>query len=175
MKASKPESTEGPKSERRLARSLGYPPTWHLVRTVPHPADDPSSLIVISGRSFQDRIFAGDPRKHADCYFNHNAAMEAALDWVEGESTPYDNEGGQLLPRVPKFAKEDKVEVWFEDSWYPASILRVKQCPDDIKCVSSDWFPCCCFSFHFITSFCFGTRSRPFPSCVLYQSHASTY
>ena len=141
-----PEPTDGPKSERRLARSLGYPPTWHVVRRVPHPADgggglqrtdSSSSQGSVPPSSFQDRIYAGDPRSSSgsDLYYNHSSASTAALRWLEGESTPHFDGGGQMLPRVAGYAKGDKVEVYYEPdgTWYRATIERVRKYEDDVR------------------------------------------
>ena len=95
------EPTSSPESERILADILGYPKSWHVVR-------------VVKDGSFFDTIYAGDP-KTADTYYNHIAAMDAAVKWNEGESTPYDDNGGQMLP-VPTFelSEGDMVEVYYE-------------------------------------------------------------
>ena len=82
----------------------------------------------------QDRIFAGDPANNADLYCNHGAAFEAASHWVEGESTPYDDEGGQMLPREAKYNKGQDIQVLYDDGkWYNAKITRVAVYPDDIR------------------------------------------
>lgn len=90
----------------RLARAMGYPPSWRVVRNliqVPIPeslaqryiasgcrgvsttstttADDNDGS---SGRKFhvlttvQDRIYAGDPASQPDGYYNHTAALIAS-------------------------------------------------------------------------------------------------
>mmetsp|Transcript_6540 Transcript_6540/g.7331 ORF Transcript_6540/g.7331 Transcript_6540/m.7331 type:complete len:413 (-) Transcript_6540:119-1357(-) len=120
------ESTTTPKSERLLANTLGYPNTWHVVRRVPHP-------ILKTPNTFQDIIYSGDP-KVSDAYFNHVAAMDVAMKWKEGESTPFDENGGQLLPlEVVELVEGDEVEVYYEDDscWYHAIVTEVLQYKDD--------------------------------------------
>ena len=94
------------KAQMRLARAMGYPPSWRVVRNliqVPIPeslaqryiasgcrgvsttstttADDNDGS---SGRKFhvmttvQDRIYAGDPASQPDGYYNHTAALIAS-------------------------------------------------------------------------------------------------
>ena len=122
-------NSDDPKSQMKLALSLGYPMNWHVIRVYPHPAspDAPDS--------FMDRIYAGDPSKNVDAYFNHHAAMTAALKFVEGESTGYENKGGQMLPRKPNFKANDEVEVLYEEDgqWYDAQVVKVKTFVDDIR------------------------------------------
>ena len=77
----------------RLARAMGYPPGWRVVRTliqVPIPnylarkmgvnestsPDDSSSSSTMT--AVKDRIYAGDPASLPDGYYNHAAALEAA-------------------------------------------------------------------------------------------------
>lgn len=124
-----PVATTDATSERRLARSLGYPVSWHVARTViPDPSSEADKFIV------QDRIFAGDPAENADLYYNHGAAFEAASSWVEGESTPYDGEGGQMLPKQAKYKKNDDIQVKYDDGkWYNARITKVSVYPDDVR------------------------------------------
>jgi hypothetical protein len=116
------EPTSSPESERILADILGYPKSWHVVR-------------VVNDGSFFDTIYAGDP-KTADTYYNHIAAMDAAVKWREGESTPYDDNGGQMLP-VPTFelSEGDMVEVYYEPdrTWYKAKITKVVHYKDDVR------------------------------------------
>ena len=129
-----PVATADATSERRLARSLGYPSAWHVSRTLipdPSAADSSSSS---SKFIVQDRIFAGDPAENADLYYNHGAAFEAASSWVEGESTAYDGEGGQMLPKQAKYKKNDDIQVLYDDGkWYNARITKVNVYPDDIR------------------------------------------
>jgi len=122
-----PVATSDATSERRLARSLGYPVSWHVSRTlIPDPSASDKFVV-------QDRIFAGDPAENADLYYNHGAAFEAASSWVEGESTPYDGEGGQMLPKQAKYKKNDDIQVKFEGKWYNARITKVSVYPDDVR------------------------------------------
>ena len=127
-------STTTPKSERQLANTLGYPETWHVVRICPHP------LLKNKPNSFQDIIYAGDP-EIADCYFNHTSAMDAAIHFKEGESTPFDDYGGQLSPLVieegDSYEEGDEVEVYYDQDrkWYVATILEVLEYRDDVRFV----------------------------------------
>jgi hypothetical protein len=127
-------ATTDAQSEKALARSLGYPSSWHVIRVVPHPSEFDEAEPRNSG-SFHDTIYAGDPAKGVDVYYNHSAALGAAMEWKEGESTGYDHAGGQMLPRVPQFQKDSWVEVYYpeEDKWYKAQIKKVKQYVDDIR------------------------------------------
>ena len=143
------QSTTTPKSERLLANTMGYPDTWHVVRTVPHPDLPPSSDSYTS--TFQDIIYAGDP-EIADAYFNHTAAMEAAMRWVQraqtggGESSynnnncsPFDDYGGQLLPidleLMEQLGEGDEIEVYYDQDreWGRAVIEEVVEYRDDTR------------------------------------------
>jgi hypothetical protein len=83
----------------------------------------------------QDVIYTGDPQSKVDVYFNHVAALEAALSWKEGESTACDNKGGQLLPLVAAFKKKETVQVYYEQDgeWYDATVIKVKVYNDDVR------------------------------------------
>lgn len=90
-----------------------------------------------------DRIYAGKPGTGCDMWVHHEAAMQAAQAWIihgkkeeEDEEnaassnkgpTPFDHKGGHLLPRLPRFAKGDKVQVSYEDEWWDAKILRRRE------------------------------------------------
>jgi hypothetical protein len=115
---------------RQLAVALGYPESWRVVRSIetnesasPSPNPNPSTKIIV------DRIYAGPPDSTCDMWFHHQAAMQVAATWVEEESTPFDQKGGHLLPRLPQFDKGDLVQVLYDDEWWDAKILRRK---DDI-------------------------------------------
>lgn len=122
------EPTTTPQSERLLADTLGYPKSWHVVRVVKNQG--PS-------QTFFDTIYAGDPKANADTYYNHLAAMNAAMKWKEGESTPYDQNGGQMLPvdKTIKIAVGDEVEVYYDpdSAWYAAVVKKVIQYKDDVR------------------------------------------
>jgi len=73
----------------RLARAMGYPPGWRVVRTliqVPIPNYLAHKMGVTNNIStnsstmtaVKDRIYAGDPASLPDGYYNHAAALEAA-------------------------------------------------------------------------------------------------
>jgi hypothetical protein len=83
----------------RLARAMGYPPGWRVVRTliqVPIP-DYLARKMGVTNKStassdfgssstmtaVKDRIYAGDPASQPDGYYNHAAALEASskLPW----------------------------------------------------------------------------------------------
>jgi len=115
--------TTTPQSERLLANSLGYPKSWHVVRLTPNL------------KTVIDTIYAGDPNANVDTYYNHSAAFDAALKWVEGTSTPYDNKGGQKLERFVQFSVGDWVEVYYEadGNWYEAKVLKVTQYQDAVR------------------------------------------
>jgi hypothetical protein len=122
------QETTTSKSERLLANTLGYPESWHVVREVFHDGDK---------QSFSDTIYAGDPKSMPDVYYNHLAAMNAATKWVEGESTPYDDNGGQMLPidQTVKIYAGDEVEVYYEPDamWYAAVVKKVTEYKDDTR------------------------------------------
>ena len=177
-------ATTDAESERQLARSLGYPKSWHVVRLVPHPSlieeepetDDaggatasaiPSNNDELTGGetgqaivqseednkgldkdraaekvksgpgkgTYMDIIYTGDPSAGVDVYYNHSAALAAALQWNEETSTGYDNKGGQMLPRVAKFKKGSWVEVFYpdENKWYKAQVEKVKHYANDVR------------------------------------------
>lgn len=134
-----PKPTTDEKSERYLASALGYPASWHVVRVVEEnksnedvdgATDDknaPQRLKII------DRIYAGKPSDGVDMWFHHAAAQAAAEEWVEGESTGYEHKGGHLLPRKPKFQKNDEVKVLFEGEWLPAVVQKRKEAKEGFK------------------------------------------
>ncbi|GFH46892.1 hypothetical protein CTEN210_03366 [Chaetoceros tenuissimus] len=123
------EETNTPESQRMLANTLGYPDSWYVVRVVTDEAD--------GSQSFYDTIYAGDPKANSDTYYNHLAAMNAAKDWKEGESTPYDNDGGQMLPidQTVEILQGDEVEVYYEpdSTWYAATVKAVVHYEDDTR------------------------------------------
>ena len=114
-----------------LAEALGYPSTWRVVRTieeVPAPKtegeENPGTQ-----KCVVDRIYAGKPGTGCDMWFHHHAAMMVAQNWETEETAgdPFAEKGGHLLPRQPLYNKGDKVEVFFEDTWYEAKIIRRKE------------------------------------------------
>ena len=126
-----PKPTTDEKSQRFLAQALGYPSSWHVVRTIEHEpvsagggGDDNDDEAATGRLVIVDRIHAGDPSAGVDMWFNHHAAQAAAEEWVEGESSGYEQKGGQLLPRKPKFQKGDQVKVHYEGDWLPATIQK---------------------------------------------------
>lgn len=105
---------------------------------IPNPfSGSKAKLADYLGSSYMDQIYSGKPDSGCDAYFNHEAAMQAALKWVEGTSSCYDGKGGQLLPREPLFKADDTVEVYYEDedSWYYANVVKVKEYLNDIRYV----------------------------------------
>lgn len=128
-----PVATTDATSELRLARSLGYPKSWHVVRTlIPNPAErDAAKQLIV-----QDRIFAGDPAENADLYYNHSAAFERAVSWKDEDSGPWDDEGGQMMPKEARYKKGANIQVLFEGKWYNATITKVGEFTDDIRYVS---------------------------------------
>lgn len=121
--------SNSPMIQQKLASRLGYPKGWHVVRTFPHPCT-PSNT-----KSYCDRIYAGDPSTGVDLYYNHSAALSAAMSYIPGESSGYEKKGGQMLPRKPKFKVNEVVEVLYEDDgkWYQATIQKSKIFVDDIR------------------------------------------
>ncbi|KAL7468361.1 hypothetical protein ACHAXS_008589 [Conticribra weissflogii] len=95
----------------RLARAIGYPPGWRVVRTlvrIPLPASlaeqigigAPPGTVSVNERgvhsmlAVQDRIYAGDPATQPDGYYNHTAALAAAskFNWrPEYDDVVHDN------------------------------------------------------------------------------------
>ncbi|KAL7555266.1 hypothetical protein ACHAWF_018924 [Thalassiosira exigua] len=91
----------------RLARAMGYPPSWRVVRNliqVPIPeylAKTMPSAALSGGvgglrmmTTVMDRIYAGDPASQPDGYYNHAAAMLASskLPWrPEYDDVIFDN------------------------------------------------------------------------------------
>jgi len=126
-------STTTPQSERLLADSLGYPKSWHVRRII--LKQDSCSTTATHVMTCQDTIYAGNPNHKVDVYFNHIAAMEAAINWNEGESLGWENKGGQLLPVIATFAKGDIVQVFYqpEDAWYDATILKIRMYKDEVR------------------------------------------
>lgn len=110
--------TTDARSERQLAAALGYPLSWHVVRLSP---DKP------------DLIYAGNPAKNVAVWFNHEAARAAAAEWQEGKTSAY--KGGHLLPRKPRFKKNEVVEVIYKKKWYPATITKRKDYEDQYRYV----------------------------------------
>lgn len=125
--------TETDLAARQLAVALGYPVGWRVVRTIEITGDYSSSNTSSSNKVIVDRIHAGKPGEGCDMWFHHAAAMQAASVWIDGESTAFDNTGGHLLPRLPKFQKGDKVEVLYEEEWWEAKIVRRKDHVDSFR------------------------------------------
>ena len=76
-----PKPTTDDKSERYLAMALGYPSSWHVVRTIEEEivpkqqqqeesSDEKKRRLMIV-----DRIYAGNPADGVDMWFNHRAAQ----------------------------------------------------------------------------------------------------
>ena len=83
----------------RLARAMGYPPGWRVVRNlikIPVPTYLAKRMGVVDSSgggdgsnnstmmtAVKDRIYAGDPATQPDGYYNHAAALEASskLPW----------------------------------------------------------------------------------------------
>jgi len=122
------EATPLTQSQRLLANTLGYPSSWHVVRVVKGEG---------STQTFYDTIYAGKPEANSDTYYNHLAAMDAAMKWKEGESTPYDDNGGQMLPvdQSVEIIDGDEVEVYYDpdDAWYGALVKKVVHYKDDVR------------------------------------------
>mmetsp|Transcript_32036 Transcript_32036/g.66406 ORF Transcript_32036/g.66406 Transcript_32036/m.66406 type:complete len:458 (-) Transcript_32036:144-1517(-) len=98
-------------AQMRLARAMGYPPGWRVVRTlvrVPLPAPlaeqmrigAPPDTVSVDERgvhsmlAVQDRIYAGDPATQPDGYYNHTAALAASskFNWrPEYDDVVHDN------------------------------------------------------------------------------------
>jgi len=141
--------TTTPKSERLLANSLGYPKSWHVVRKIePNTGTDTETETETesddetkqqhsrpNNKTCIDTIYSGDPKANVDTYYNHLAAYEAAVLWVEGTSTPYDRKGGQMLERKVEFELGDLVEVFYEldGNWYEAKVLKATQYQDAVR------------------------------------------
>jgi hypothetical protein len=157
-------ATTDDSSAQELARELGYPETWHVVREVPHPADrsgtggnngggdgaevsdqensegeeddEPPSPSKSDGViSFMDTIYTGKPKDGVDVYYNHSAALGAAVAWDPETSSGFDAHGGHNLPRQAKFSKGETVEVLDEEdeSYHKADITKVKVYANDIR------------------------------------------
>jgi hypothetical protein len=107
------------------------------------PSSTPSPPKHSNHKIIVDRIYAGPPDSMCDMWFHHTAAMQVAATWGGGETgeggkggegegtspnnTPFDQKGGHLLPRLPQFDKKDLVQVYYEDEWWDAKILRRKE------------------------------------------------
>lgn len=96
-------------AQMRLARAMGYPPSWRVVRSliqVPLPeylaqkmrAGGAAVTVGPDGRqtmtAVKDRIWAGDPATQPDGYYNHAAALlaSAKLPWrPEYDDVIHDN------------------------------------------------------------------------------------
>ena len=145
-----PTPTTDARSERYLAVALGYPTTWRVRRRIfanparcdlglteisTKPAENVSSdpLLIEKPTIIQDVIYAGNPNKGVDRWYNHEAAMVASL--TSTGDNPYQFKGGHLTKIVPKFQKGDDVEVKYGRKWYPANILKRKEAPEGIKYV----------------------------------------
>jgi hypothetical protein len=109
--------TTCPRDEKYLAVALGYPVGWHVVRR----------------QDKTDTIHAGNPRKGVDTWFYHEAAWEAAAEWNVKKSTPYDSNGGHLLPKKPKYQKGDAVQVRHQKVWYGATIMKRQKRGQDFQ------------------------------------------
>ena len=146
--------TTDAQSERYLAVALGYPTTWRVRRrifAIPEgshlglaenldkgvsqriPKHDPLMNRRGFGRApmILDVIYAGNPKKGVDRWYNHEAAMVAAV--TSTGDNPYQFNGGHLSKIVPKFQKGDEVEVKYGGQWYAARITKRKESPEGIK------------------------------------------
>jgi hypothetical protein len=110
---------------RQLAVALGYPESWRVVRNV--ETDKSASEAPSKSKIIVDRIYAGLPDSGCDMWFHHQAAMQVAAAWVDEESTPFDQKGGHLLPRLPLFNKGDLVQVLYAEEWWDAKVLKRKE------------------------------------------------
>jgi hypothetical protein len=150
-----PTPTSDARSERHLAVALGYPTTWRVRRRIltntghlqKGPAENaekaaeniaPGPLCNSSNNpgsstipKIQDVIYAGNPKKGVDRWYNHEAAMVAAL--TSTGDNPFQFKGGHLTKVVPKFQKGDEVEVKYGRKWYAAKIVKRKEAPEGIK------------------------------------------
>jgi len=132
-----PKATTCAEEERNLAVALGYPTTWRVHRKLikkegGQEKDKDKERESTEGEDqieIMDVIYAGNPQKGVDRWYNHEAAMVASL-----ESTgPYHFKGGQMLKAVAKFAKDDEVEVRYKREWYAATISRRKKVEDGFR------------------------------------------
>lgn len=146
-----PSPTTDARSERHLAAALGYPTTWRIRRRIlanparcdlglaensTKAAENDSSDPLLTEKPttiIQDVIYAGNPKKGVDRWYNHEAAMVASL--TSTGDNPYQFKGGHLAKIVPKFQKGDDVEVKYGREWYSAKILKRKEVPEGIKYV----------------------------------------
>ena len=80
-----------------------------------------------------DVVYAGNPRKGVDRWYNHEAALRAAQQFNDN---PFQFKGGHMLKRQPKFQKGDYVEVRFSKKWHAATIIKRKQVNDDFRYVN---------------------------------------
>jgi len=140
--ACKPTTT--PESELLLAKSLGYPSGWRVVRTVPHPAlldlpkSEVTSLVSHKIDQVRSRIFTHfdviytSSDGAADWYYNHSSAMQAALDFVDDKYTGFGGKGHGLKEQ-PLYVKDDLVNVKFEGIWYAAVCTGFKRYDDEIR------------------------------------------
>ena len=87
--------------------------------------------------SDKEEILGSDPKANSDTYYNHLAAMNASIKWKDGGSTPYDDNGGQMLPieSTVEIQKGDEVEVYYEkdSAWHTAVVINVTQYKDDVR------------------------------------------
>ena len=97
-------------AQMRLARAMGYPPSWRVVRNliqVPLSENlakqmkDSGATVTTNDKGLhmmttvQDRIYAGDPASQPDGYYNHAAALLASskLPWrPEYDDVIHDND-----------------------------------------------------------------------------------
>lgn len=150
-----PTPTSDARSERHLAVALGYPTTWRVRRRIlAHPlhshlelaeknettaekvSPDPrGSSSNTQGSNtipkIEDVVYAGNPKKGVDRWYNHEAAMVAAL--TSTGDNPFQFKGGHLTKIVPKFQKGDDVEVKYGRKWYAAKIVKRKEAPEGVK------------------------------------------
>ena len=137
-----PTSTTDATSERHLAVALGYPTTWRVRRRIlakysrytdrgdaENSVDPPA---VHSRDSWvEDVIYAGNPDKGVDRWYNHEAAMVASL--TSSNNNPYQFKGGQLTKMIAKFTKGDAVEVKYGRKWFASTIEKRKEFPEGFK------------------------------------------
>jgi len=147
------EPTTTPESELALATSLGYPEGWRVIRTVPHPGVNeigavdlmgavetylrPHFPVSVTNMDLRRRIFTHrdiirtSGKAGADVFYNHAAAMEKALDFIDGSYGGFGK--GQELKEKPLYVKGEEVRVNFEGRWYAAVCTGYRRYDDEIR------------------------------------------
>jgi hypothetical protein len=114
-----PKPTTTGLSQRQLAYALGYPDDWRVER----------ALKQVNGKIvLVDCIHATGKNGIAYTWFHHEAALQAAAHFEQEGALPGSS---HLMPPLPLYTKGDVIQVYYENKWYAATIVKRKKQGDN--------------------------------------------